>query len=135
MSRIDLDLILPPLSVASLISSISKKEDITGSPQLFVEKDTMTPLSDNHILTEDGNWPGSSAEDHVMFKFASRSPPFIEGTRYHIINCSTRKIMIFYPAQCPGCDLYLFDASVQERDEGHKAFVVTYSPTDFRHIN
>lgn len=135
MSRIDLDLIPPPLSVASLISSISKKEGITGSSQLFVEKDTMTPLSDDHILTEDGNWPGASADDHIMFKFTSRPPPptFIEGTQYKILNCGTGKAVTMYPGQSPGRDLYLFNLSIVQVGIGHKALDVTCSLIDFGH--
>jgi hypothetical protein len=68
VSKVDLDLIPPPLSVTSLMSFISAMEGITCSSQLFVDKDTMSPLNDDHILTEEGNWPGSTTEGHVMFK-------------------------------------------------------------------
>jgi hypothetical protein len=70
VSKVDLDLIPPPLSVTSLMSFISATEGIASgcSSQLFVDKDTMSPLNDDHILTEKGNWPGSTTEGHVMFK-------------------------------------------------------------------
>ena len=89
VSRIDLDLVPPPLSVSSLIQSISANEGITASPQLFTDKNTMIPISDNNsVLTEDGAWPGSTAEDHVLFKF----DPFLlkfDGSKYCIQNFST----------------------------------------------
>jgi hypothetical protein len=118
--------------VASLISSISKKEGITGSSQLFVEKDTMTPLNDDHILTEDGNWPGSSADDHVMFKFASRPPPptFTEGGKYMILNCATGKVVALEPVY----ELYLFNLREYRVDHVHSSFNVRYSSTDFGHF-
>jgi hypothetical protein len=127
VSRIDLDLIPPPLSVASLISSISKKEGITGSSQLFVEKGAMTPLSDDHILTDDGNWPGSSADEPVMFKFASRPPPptFIEGGKYMIVNCATGRVVGLVPSYY---GLHVASRCV------HTAYTVKYFPTDFGHI-
>jgi hypothetical protein len=68
VSKVDLDLIPPPLSVTALMSFISAMEGITCSSQLFVDKDTMLPLNDDHILTGEGNWPGSTTEGYVMFK-------------------------------------------------------------------
>ena len=90
VSRLDLDLIPPPLSVASLIHFISVKEGITGCSQLFVDKDMMTPLKDDHILTEQGHWPGSTPGDHVMFKstLAKKCTGFLTG-KFHICSVAT----------------------------------------------
>ncbi|KAJ7933610.1 hypothetical protein B0H13DRAFT_1855853 [Mycena leptocephala] len=95
VSRIDLDLVPPPLSVASLLRFISAKERITSSSQLFADQDGLAPLSDNHILVNDGKWPGSTADDHVMFKFCSRpgggnAGGSIRNGEYFIVNCATR---------------------------------------------
>ena len=68
VSRLDLDLVPPTLSVTTLMHFISAKEGITSSSQLFADKETMDPLNDDHLLIEHGHWPGSTAEDHVMFK-------------------------------------------------------------------
>ncbi|KAF8806823.1 hypothetical protein BYT27DRAFT_7256829 [Phlegmacium glaucopus] len=54
VSRIDLDLIPPPISVASLMRLLTAKENITTSSQIFVNS-ALSPLSDAHILAEDGN--------------------------------------------------------------------------------
>jgi len=97
----------------------------------------MTPLSDDHILTEDANWPGASADDHIMFKFASRPPPptFTEGGQYKILNCATGKAVTLLHGWCPGRDLYLFNYSIVQVGVGHKALDVTYSLTDFGYVS
>ena len=59
--------------MTTLIDFISAKEGIASSSQLFVDKDTMAPLNGDHILIEQGHWPGSTAEDHVMLKLMSDS--------------------------------------------------------------
>jgi hypothetical protein len=90
VSKINLDDIPPPVSVASLLHILKMKEGLKtfSFPQLFAQ-DSMRPLTDNPIFTEDGHWLGSSAEEHLMFKFAIR-PPFAEGSKYKIQNFKTR---------------------------------------------
>ncbi|KDR86096.1 hypothetical protein GALMADRAFT_205284 [Galerina marginata CBS 339.88] len=73
VSRIDLDFIPPPLSVASLKRTISANEGMTSSSEIFVDNATTTPLSDDHVLIKDGDWLGSTADEHVVFKFGARS--------------------------------------------------------------
>ena len=71
VSKIDLDPILPSVSVTSLLHILSIKEGIRSfcSPQLFAQ-DGLSPLDDsNQIFTEDGNWLGANAEEHLVFKF------------------------------------------------------------------
>ena len=110
VSRVDLSLIPPPLSVTSLKRFISAKESITSSSQLFTNGNVMTPVIDDHILTEDGKWPGSTPDDHVMFKFTTQFPlpTFSEGSPYMILN-STGKALQFWPGYDSGRDLFLFD--------------------------
>ena len=111
VSRVDLSLIPPPLSVTSLKRFISAKEGITSSSQLFTNGNVMTPVIDDHILTEDGKWPGSTPDDHVMFKFTTQLPPtFSEGSRYMIWNW-TGKALRCHPGHTgnSGRDLYLID--------------------------
>ena len=86
VSKIDLNAIVPPVSVTSLLHILNMKERITDntSPQLLTQ-DGLTPL-DDQIFTKDGNWLGASAEDHLVLKF---KPPFEEGSRYRIQNCFT----------------------------------------------
>jgi len=86
VSRIDLDCVPPPLSVASLKRSIAKREEVTASSQLFVDKDTMTPLHGDHVLIVDGNWPGSSIDDHIMFKFDTQSSMQSDGSKHDSSN-------------------------------------------------
>ena len=96
VSRVDLQLIPPPLSVASLIRSIAMNEGhvVPSSSQLFISSDTMTPLSDDHILVEGENWLGSTADDYVLFLSQPQyRPNFIEGSRYSIINHSTARVI------------------------------------------
>jgi hypothetical protein len=100
VSRVDLQLILPPLSVASLVRSIAINEGHVdpGSSQLFISSDTMTPLSDDHILVEGENWLGSTADDHIIFL----SRPhyyllnFIEGSKYLVRNRSTTMLLLLH---------------------------------------
>ena len=108
VSRMDLSLVPPPLSVTSLKSFISAKEGITGSSQLFTNGDVMNPVTDDHILTEDGKWPGSTPDDHVMFKLIAQLPlpTFSKGSRY-MIWTSTGKALRCHPGFHPGRDLYL----------------------------
>jgi len=110
VSRVDLSLVPPPLSVTSLKRFISEKEGIAGSSQLFTNGDVMTPVIDDHILTEDGKWPGSTPDDPVMFKFTTQVPlpAFSEGSHYMILN-STGKALTLLSGYAPGRDLYLFD--------------------------
>ena len=112
VSRVDLSLVPPPLSVTSLKCFISAKEGITGSSQLPTNGTMMSPVVDDHILTKDGEWPGSTPDDHVMFKFTTRLslPTFSEGSRYMILN-STGKALRCQPGHTgnSGRDLYLID--------------------------
>jgi hypothetical protein len=109
VSRIDLDLVPPPLSVASLARSITLNEGIAStSSQIFSDKDATTPLRDDHILTETGNWAGSTADNHVVFKFDRPSThPFmtIDGSKYQVQNCSTYRIMQMYVMSIPSLHL------------------------------
>ncbi|EDR12180.1 uncharacterized protein LACBIDRAFT_311285 [Laccaria bicolor S238N-H82] len=63
-----------------------------------------------NILTEDGKWPGSTPDDHVMFRFPNELslPTFSEGSHYKILN-STGKALSLYSGIDPGRDLYLYD--------------------------
>jgi len=91
VSRIDLNL-LRPLCVASLVRLITLNEGINStSSQIFADQNTMVPLCDDHILMKDGNWPGSTADDYVTFKFVPRCT--VNGSRYRVQNCSTGRIM------------------------------------------
>ena len=112
VSRVDLFLAPPPLSVISLKCFISEKEGITGSSQLFINGNVTTPVIDGHILTEDGKWPGFTPDDHIMFKFTTRLPlpTFSEGSRYMIFN-STGKALRCQPGHTgnSGRDLYLIE--------------------------
>ena len=112
VSRVDLALVPPPLSVTSLKRFISAKEGITGSSQLFTNGDVMTPVIDDHILTEDGKWPGSTLDNHVMFKFTTQLPlpTFSEGSHYMIVNSSGQALAL-HSGEVPGRDLYLFCSS------------------------
>ena len=68
-----------------------------GSSQLFVSSDSMTPLSDDHILVEDENWLGSTADDYIMFLSQPQyRPNFIEGSNYLIRNHSTTRLLYVY---------------------------------------
>lgn len=127
ISRVDLDHIPPPLSVASLMRLISKKEGTTGSSQLFADQDQITLLKDDHILTDQGCWPGSTADDYVTFKVTSRPPVqlFKEGTQYKILNAATGKALTMYPSTCPGRNLYLFNLPGGPVGYGHKALDVS----------
>jgi len=94
ISRIDLELIPPSLSIVSLIRSITLNEGINSpSSQIFADKNAMIPLCDDHILTEDGDWPGSTADDHVIFKFVRQHFMTFDGSKYQVQNCSTGRIM------------------------------------------
>ena len=92
VSKIDLDLVPPPLSVASLKRSIALNEGITAFSQLFFDKATMTPLCDDHVLTED-DWLGSTADDHIIFKFDTQSRMVFDDLKHGIQNCSTGRVM------------------------------------------
>ncbi|KAF8803265.1 hypothetical protein BYT27DRAFT_7260300 [Phlegmacium glaucopus] len=93
VSRVDLDFVLPPLSVVSLKRSIAKNEGITAittRSQLFVNNDALTPLHDDYaVFTEDGNWPGSTVDDHVLFRFDNQYWMEFDGLKHFIQNCST----------------------------------------------
>lgn len=73
VSRIDLDLVPPPLSVASLQRSIAGNEGVNAPSQLFIDTDAMTPLHGDQVLIDNGKWPGSTSDDHVMFKFDAQA--------------------------------------------------------------
>ncbi|KAI6107724.1 hypothetical protein EDD16DRAFT_1831494 [Pisolithus croceorrhizus] len=75
ISQLDFNLIPPPHSVASLVCLISQKEAIKGPSQLYVGKDATTPLSNDHILTDEDGWPGSTVEDHIIFRTLTDSSP------------------------------------------------------------
>ena len=112
VSRVDLALVPPPLSVTSLKQFISAKEGITGSSELFTNGDVMSPVIDDHVLTEDGKWPGSTSDNHVMFKFTTQLPlpTFSEGSHYMILS-STGKALELWPGWALG-ELYLFNMVV-----------------------
>ena len=74
MSRLDLDLVSPPLSVISLMNYISSKEGLSGPCEVFTDRGAMTPLSDGDILADQGHWPGSTRDDYIMFKSRSYLP-------------------------------------------------------------
>ena len=66
--------------------------------QLFVSSDSMIPLSDDHILVEDENWLGSTADDYIVFLSQPHyRPDFIEGSKYTIRNCFTTRILYLHP--------------------------------------
>ncbi|KAF8188174.1 hypothetical protein K438DRAFT_1972362 [Mycena galopus ATCC 62051] len=136
VSRVDLDLIPPPLSVASLMRLISAKEGLTGSSQLFADKERMTPLSDNHILVEDGNWPGSTADDHVMVKFASRpgggnAGGSIRNGQYFIENCATRgHWWIWVEAQQPLAPVSVYPPNESDSHPTAHRFTIEYNSQD-----
>ena len=67
VSRLDLDLVSPPLSVMSLMNYISSKEGLSGTCEVFADRGAMTPLNDGDILADQGHWPGSTRDDHIMF--------------------------------------------------------------------
>ena len=125
VSRIDLDRIPRPLSVASLVRSITLKESITSTSQMFADKDATILLRDDHILTETGNWAGSTADDYVVFKFdRPRTHPFmtIDASKYQVQNCSTYRLMQMYVMSIPylhlcsgdfASDNYLWDQVMQ----------------------
>ena len=125
VSRVDLVLVPPPLSVTSLKRFISAKEGVTGSSELFTNGDVMTPVIDDHISTEDGKWPGSTPDNHVMFKFTAQLPlpMFNEGSHYKILN-STGKALEFWTGYDEGRDLYLFDTAVLAHNPYPKAISV-----------
>ena len=124
VSRVDLALVPPPLSVTSLKRFISAKEGITGSSELFTNGDVMTPVIDDHILTEDGKWPGSTLDDHVMFKFTTQLPlpTFSEGSRYMFFNSAGKVFTL--QSLWPGRELYLFDLATFPGIDHHPAFHV-----------
>jgi len=73
---------------------MNEEHVVPGSLQLFVSSDTMTPLSDDHILVEGENWLGSTADDHIMFLSQPQyRPNFIEGSRYLVRNHSTTRLL------------------------------------------
>jgi len=78
---------------------------VPGSSQLFVSSDTMTPLSDDHILVEGEIWLGSTADDYIMFLSRPQyRPNFIEGARYFVRNHFTTRILYLrgdYFTTCP----------------------------------
>ena len=63
-----------------------------------------------NILTGDGKWPGSTPDDHVMFKSTIQlsHPTFSEGSHYKILS-STGKAWSLLSGIDPGRDLYLYD--------------------------
>ena len=121
VSRVDLALVPPPRSVTSLKRFISAKEGVTGSSELFTNGDVMTPVVNDHILIEGGKWPGSTPDDHVLFKITTQFylPTFSEGSRYMIFN-STGRALRCHPGFHPGRDLYLInpDAYTPSRYDG-----------------
>ena len=75
VSRLDLDLVSPPLSVMSLMNFISSKEGLSGPCEVFADQGAMAPLDDGHNLVNQGHWPGSTTDDHMVFKSGSYAPP------------------------------------------------------------
>ena len=91
VSKIDLYSIVPPVSVTSLLYILTLKEGINTSAQLLAQDG---PLGDDQILTEDGNWLGASAENHLVLKIGR--PPFADGSQYRIQNCCTGNSLAFF---------------------------------------
>ena len=57
----------------------------------------MTPLSDDRIYVEDGHWPGSTADDFIMFVYQPQyRPNFIEGSKYLVRNQSTMRLLYLF---------------------------------------
>ncbi|KAI6011052.1 hypothetical protein BKA83DRAFT_4397620, partial [Pisolithus microcarpus] len=52
-----------------------EKEAIKGPSQLFVGKDATAPLSNDHVLTDRDRWPGSTVEDHIIFRTMTDPSP------------------------------------------------------------
>jgi len=75
VSKVNLGSIPPPVSVTSLLHILKIKEGISASgfSELFAQ-DGLSPLGDNQVFTEDGNWLGASAEEHLVFKFTQFMP-------------------------------------------------------------
>ena len=105
LSKIDLNSIVPPVSVTSLLHILNVKERIIKytSPQLLAQ-DGLTPLGDDQIFTKDGNWLGASAEDHLVLKFVR--PPFAEGSQFRIRNCCTTSLLRSLPGTGVQVDTY-----------------------------
>ena len=135
VSRVDLALVPPPLSVTSLKRFISAKEGMTGSSELFTNGNVMSPVIDDNILTEDGKWPGSTPDDHVMFKFTTRLPlpTFSEGSPYMILT-SAGKALTYLPGYAPGRDLYLFNLSAYPRTARYPFIVRIISDYLIHHL-
>ena len=128
VSRVDLALVPPPLSVTSLKRVISLKEGITSLSQLFTNGDVLTPVINDHILTENGKWPGSTPDDHIMFKFKTQLPlqtalpTFSEGTHYMILNSAGKALAL---QSCrPDRDIYVLDLPAHPGFRYHTAIFV-----------
>ena len=63
-----------------------------------------------NILTGDGKWPGSTPDDHVVFKSTTQlsHPTFSEGLHYIILNATGRALSL-YQRRGLVRDLYLFN--------------------------
>jgi len=85
VSKIDLDLVSPPVSVISLLHILNMQEGINISSQLLTQDGKN--LGDDQIFSKDGNWLGASAEDHLVLQFGRL--PFAQGSQYRIQNCCT----------------------------------------------
>ena len=113
VSKIDLNSILPPVSITSLLHILNMKEGIIINSSQLLAQDGLTPLGEDQIFTKDGNWLGASAEDHLVLKFVR--PPFAEGSHYRIRNC------------CTGNSLGLWDSRVVISSGG-------YLPGSLKHV-
>ncbi|KIK03919.1 hypothetical protein K443DRAFT_121259 [Laccaria amethystina LaAM-08-1] len=72
-----------------------------GTENLRVPPDAQSPLTPRF---QDGKWPGSTPDNHVMFKFTTQLPlpTFSEGSRYMILNSSGKAMTLW-----PWSNLYL----------------------------
>lgn len=75
ISWLDFNLIPPPHSVASLVRLISRREAIKGPSQLFAGKDAKGPLSNDFVLPDGDQLPGSTVEGHIIFRTVTDSSP------------------------------------------------------------
>ena len=70
----------------------------------------MTPVINDHVLTEDGKWLGSTPDNHVMIKFTTQLPlpMFSKGSHYMLLNLMEKALALLSEID-PGHDLYLYD--------------------------
>jgi hypothetical protein len=114
VSRINVDLIPPPVSVKSLLRLLALQENITTACQLL-NGDGLTRLDDNHpIFMDDGNWFGATVEDRVLLKFTSRPQLLTKGFPFKTPNSQSRPSPRFcrFLVNCENFELLTFAFSV-----------------------